>query len=85
MYMKLKIWSITCVNEPQTPFNSETETFMHEWLCKLYFAFGSEGCKVYDPKMAFVSFALDFTMTRKRLDYVAIEEVLPARLLVLNG
>ena len=48
------------------------------------FASGSEGCKVYNPKMAFVSFALYITMTRKRLDYVALEKVLPARFLVLN-
>ena len=52
------------------------------------FACGSEGCKVYNPKMAFVSFVLYLvlyiTMTRKRLDYVALEKVLPARFLVLN-
>ena len=49
------------------------------------FASGSEGCKVYNPKMAFVSFALYITMTRKRLVYVALEKVSPARFLVLNG
>ena len=49
------------------------------------FASGSEGSKVYNPKMAFVSFTLYITMTRKRLDCVALEKVLPARFLVLNG
>ena len=48
------------------------------------FASGSEGCKVYSPKMAFVSFAFYITMTRKRFDYVALEKVLPARFLVMN-
>ena len=49
------------------------------------FASGSEGCKVYNPKMVFVSFAFYITMTKKRFDYAALEKVLPARFLVLNG
>ena len=74
------------MNEPQTPLNPENGTFTYAWLCKLYFASGSEGCKVmYSPKNGSCKFRSLYYHDQKRLDYVALEKVLPERFLVPNS
>ena len=44
------------VNEPQTPFNPETETFTHAWLCKLYFCMWIRRLQGVQPKNGFCKF-----------------------------
>ena len=81
-------WSATCVGWMNHRHLSTLKLEfwrMPAFIGKLYFASGSEGCKVHNLKTSFCKIlALYFTMNGKRLDYKALEKVFPARFLVLN-
>lgn len=51
---------------------------MPDFVGKLYYESGSEGCKVHNLKTSFCTIlALYITMNGKRLDYKALEKVFP--------
>ena len=90
-YLKVWIrhcWSVTCVGWMNHRHLSTLKLElwrMPDFVGKLYYESGWEGCKVHNLKTSFCTIlALYITMNGKRLDYKALEKVFPARLLVLN-
>ena len=81
-------WSVTCVgcmNHRHLSILKLELWRTPDFIGKLYFASGSQDCKVHNLKTSFCKIlALYITMNGKRLDYKALEKVFLARFLVLN-
>ena len=74
------------VNELQTPFNPETETFTHAWLCKLYFCMWIRRLQGVQPKNGFCKFHSLYYHDQKKACLCSFrKKVLLARFLFLNG